>query len=119
MTNISLNALCLIPWPSRINSIRPTFKISFEVQRRLSILSQGSKLSVKLQESDGLVSTENLGVHPGIWESPKLSKLKQKKNLCDHNFDKFINLHTTYTSQTFSYYLTCVLSKKGSAVSVS
>ena len=25
---------------------------------------QGSKLSVKLQESDGLVSTENLGVRP-------------------------------------------------------
>ena len=42
---------------------------------------QGSKLSMKLQESDGLVCTENLGVRPWTWESPKL-----KKNF-DHNFD--------------------------------
>ena len=57
---------------------------------RLKLAPQGSQLSMKLQESYGLVSTENLVFRPWIWKSPKLSKLKQKKNLCDHNFDKLI-----------------------------
>ena len=33
--------------------------------------NQGSKLSLKTQESNGLVATGNLGVRSEIWESPK------------------------------------------------
>ena len=42
-------------------------------------LCQGTKLRMKLYDSYGLVSTENLGVRPWIWESPKLSNIKQKQ----------------------------------------
>ena len=79
---------------------------------------QGSKVGMELQESDGLVSTENLGVRPWIFESPKLSKIRKTNWFMCSQFGQ-VNLHSTCFLSRFSYYLSCVLSKKGSAISVS
>ena len=72
---------------------------------------QGLKLSVTLQEFGGLISTE---ISESVHESGSCQNwVKLNKTMVRLSQFWQINLHCKYTLLTFSYYLSCALSKKG------